>query len=284
MKISHFMAAVAAAGLVGAGCGDPLPDNQPDYQAYVPEQVEPLDCVPNLDGRLDAEELTPQVGVPVRYLVSPAGQGRAVDLEGSPLFGERVVWDWSRSDPTDQQAVIEAASVEGQWFADRFPSDAFVVPFDLGARTVAVYRRDPQAFRLLGIASVQADGPDGRTLLVYETPVELYRFPLEGGQQWVSTGVVNDGTLRGVPYAGRDIYEVSVSGIGELRLPQITFEEAHRVDTRVTIQPAAGQSLSTRQTSFLFECFGEVARATSQEGEEQANFETAAEVRRFGFE
>jgi hypothetical protein len=36
----------------------------------------------------------------------------------------------------------------------------------------------------------------------------------------------------------------------------------------------------TRQTSFFFECFGEVARATSQPNETQDDFTTAAELRR----
>ena len=37
----------------------------------------------------------------------------------------------------------------------------------------------------------------------------------------------------------------------------------------------------TYQISFLFECFGEVARATSQPNETNQDFTTAAEVRRF---
>ena len=52
--------------------------------------------------------------------------------------------------------------------------------------------------------------------------------------------------------------------------------------TTLTVTPAAGKAVSTRQTSFLFECFGEVARATSQNDETQDNFTTAAEVRRLG--
>jgi hypothetical protein len=55
------------------------------------------------------------------------------------------------------------------------------------------------------------------------------------------------------------------------------------VYTKVSIQPAAGESATTRQVSFLFECFGEVARATSQNGESDEDFNTAAEVRRLGF-
>jgi hypothetical protein len=34
--------------------------------------------------------------------------------------------------------------------------------------------------------------------------------------------------------------------------------------------------------SFFFQCFGEVARATSQTNDTNENFTTAAQVRRFG--
>ena len=56
----------------------------------------------------------------------------------------------------------------------------------------------------------------------------------------------------------------------------------HRVRTHVTVQPTAGQSQSRRQVSFVFECFGEVARATSANGEMEENFTQAAELRRLG--
>jgi hypothetical protein len=93
---------------------------------------------------------------------------------------------------------------------------------------------------------------------------------------------VKNATLRGLPYAGQDSYAISVDAAGELILPSITFTQALRVRTTVTATPAAGAAVTTKQVSFLFECFGEVARATSQTGETQDNFTTAAEVRRLG--
>ena len=74
----------------------------------------------------------------------------------------------------------------------------------------------------------------------------------------------------------------------ELKLPQLTFQQTIRVRTRVTLEPVAGPSLVTRQVSFLAECYGEVARATSaQQAASEADldlvFTEAAEVRRLGF-
>jgi hypothetical protein len=37
-----------------------------------------------------------------------------------------------------------------------------------------------------------------------------------------------------------------------------------------------------RQVSFLFECFGEIGRATAQPKETNDDFTTAAEIRRLG--
>jgi hypothetical protein len=279
---SACWALLALAALFAANCADPLPENPADYEPYEARELEPLDCVPNLDGQIDADEMTPKVGVPVRYLVSPDGEHRAVDLAGQPR-GDRFVWDWSEEVPSDQLAVVEATSLSERWYADSFPNGQFVAPFDLGAKTEAIYSRTDSALRLHGIASRQEDPASGKILLAYDSPVELYRFPIEPGRDWVSVGEVQDGTFRGSPYAGRDTYEVEVSATGELSLPQMTFKQVHKVHTKVTVQPAAGQTSTTRQVSFLFECFGEVARATAQEGDPDKNFSTAAEVRRLGF-
>jgi hypothetical protein len=45
---------------------------------------------------------------------------------------------------------------------------------------------------------------------------------------------------------------------------------------------AGGAPQINRQVSFLSECFGEVGRASSQPGETNDNFTTAAEQRRLG--
>ena len=77
-------------------------------------------------------------------------------------------------------------------------------------------------------------------------------------------------------------YTISDDATGEVILPDLTFTQAHRIRQKVTINPAAGQTVVTYQTSFYFECFGEVARATSQVNETNPDFTTAAEVRRLG--
>jgi hypothetical protein len=146
----------------------------------------------------------------------------------------------------------------------------------------AVYTHDAQALSLLGLASTLEASPDGKTLIVYDHPITLYKFPIAVGAAWVSSGNVTMGTLRGLPYSGTDTYDTKDDATGTMVLHDFTFQEVHRVRTQVTVAPVVGATTTQRQVSFLFECFGEVARATSGLNEMNENFTTAAEIRRLG--
>jgi hypothetical protein len=253
-----------------------------DREVYDGGGEPPLQCVPNLDGRIDANELQAAIGVPATYLVSPKGEERAVDLVGQVDAAGRRVWDWSANAPTDQIAVLTAGTLTGKWYAASFSGGQFVTALDVAGSLEAVYVHDEQALWLLGFASAEEAPAEGKTLVVYQQPVALYRFPLQVGGQWVSAATVQNATIRGLPYAGRDTYEVSVDAAGTLHLPDVTFNQALRTRTRITSEPAVGASVSRRQVSFLFECFGEVARAQSRDDESAVDFTTAVEVRRLG--
>jgi len=267
--------------LVVAACGEneTPPPSKPNYVAVEPE---PLPCVPNLDGKIDAHELAPTIGIAATYLVSPAGRERTVDLVGAERDGKRV-WSLGVDFADDQIARISAQPLEGKWYAPEFAGleNAIVTPIDAGGTTEGIYTHDETAFSLHGVASASPDDPN-KTLLVYKTPIALYRFPLAPGVSYSTTGEVENGTFRGLPYAGRDTYEVKVDAAGEVLLPDFTVTQALRVKTKVTISPAAGQVTTQRQTSFLFECLGEVVRATSKLEEPEEDFTVASELRRLG--
>ena len=264
-----------------AACSDgaPNPTTRGSYTGAPPQK---LSCVPNLDGRIDAKEIQPAIGVSLSYLVSPAGTQRPVDVAGEVDSKGTHYWDMSVDYASDQVADIEPTKLQGKWYEKSFPTDAFVAPFDAAGSVEQILREDDKAVSLLGLASHDKDPPEGRTLLVYQQPVSLLRFPIQPGQKFVSTGTIQNGTLRGLPYAGKDIYEVSDDATGELKLPDFTFTQVHRIRTKVTNQPAVGASSSQEQVSFYFECFAEVARITSVQNETKADFTTASEVRRLG--
>ncbi len=264
-----------------SGCGENL--TSPDHGAYPSTTVAPLSCLPNLDGKIDSAELGVAFNVPIHYLVSPPGVERTVDLAGKKSEAG-LSWDLSVDYADDAAIVVAAADAQKRWYGKSFPAGAFATPLDPAGTTENVGRLDDKALWLLGVASAQENPKEGKTLLVYQPPIQVVQFPIQPGQSFVSTGSIANGTLRGLPYAGKDVYEVSVDASGEVVLPALTFTQALRVETHVTVQPAVGMATSRRQVSFFFECFGEVARAVSRAGESQANFSTAAELRRIGLE
>lgn len=272
-----------ALAVTTAACSDAA-NHAPSRQDYTGGPSQKLSCVPNLDGVIDASELGPDIGVPLSYLVSPPGTERTVDVAGTVDANGNHHWDMSIDYASDQVAHIEAASISGKWYASSFPSSAFVVPFDAADTTEQILSEDDHALSLLGLASHDPNPSSGKTLLVYQAPVTLLTFPLKPGVKFTSTGTIVNGMLDGLPYAGKDVYSVADDAIGELVLPQVTFSQVHRVRTTVTNEPAVGKTTSQEQVSFYFECFSEVARITSLPNETKANFTTASQVRRLGFD
>ena len=256
------------------------PENTNPYQAGT---TAPLSCVPNLDGVIQSSELQPALGVAAKYTVSPVGKSRTVDLAGSVDSSGQRVWDWGASYSGDQVATISASTLQGKWYASSFPSGQFVTSFDAGGTLEAVYSQDDSALYLQGLASTQESPAEGKTLWVYDSPVKLYVFPLKAGATWSSKGTVRNGTVHGIPYAATDVYQGIDAETGQLILPDFTFTQAHRLEFIVTTTfSAGGNPVVTRQDSLLFECFGEIGRATSEPGETSDDFTTAAEIRRLG--
>ncbi len=145
------------------------------------------------------------------------------------------------------------------------PDGQFVVPYDTADTLEAVYAEDDVSFRLYGIASTEQAPAGGQTLLPYDAPVALYRFPITAGQSWTEIGVVSHGTLDGLPYIGRDTYDIEVDPPARLVLPDVEFTQTFLVRTKITVAPSVGVTAIHRQASFLFECFGEVARANRRD-------------------
>ena len=236
----------------------------------------PLSCIPDLDAVLTAAEVPTVLDTPATYLVTPSAP---VDVAGAGA-GDTRRWDWSEERREDAAADLVATALGDQWYAPMFPGGQFVAAGTGGLD--GVYARDAAAVYLLGVASPAADPPGGRTLLVYDRPVGVMRFPLTEGDAWSETVTITGGTLAGLPYNGTDTYDFAADASGELHLPYVRFTGALRLRTLVTSTPAIGGGATTRrQVSFWFECFGEIGRATSRADEPATDFTTAEELRRF---
>lgn len=266
------MRAVIFMATVVVGCGEnltPLPAEPPGALA----------CLPDLDGVITAAEVPVLTGVSVGYAVSD--DERSVDVEGAVDADGGRLWDWSGSTGADDPVVaVSAEPLAEQWYAESFPGGEFVSALDVEGTIEGVYRGDEGGLELLGFASRAENPAAGRTLVVYDQPVAVYRFPLTIGAAWTAVGGISAGTINGVPFVGEDRYTISVDAAGELALPDVTFEQALRVRTSFARVPSSGPPLTRKQVSFVFECFGEVARATSRGGESEEDFTVAAEVRR----
>jgi hypothetical protein len=261
-----------AAAAVAVGCSANLTP-QPSADGGAGE----LACVPNLDGILSADEVPVLAGLAADYwvdtntAVDPAGE---VDARGVRVWGFGDVGNAARE-------TVEVTDLSERWYASEFAGGQLATAGSADAEVEAVYSIDSDGLWIWGLASRASNPTGGVTLLVYEQPVPLLRFPLELGDHWTATGVIDGGQLNGLPYNGVDTYEVEVDASGQLELPHLTFTQAHRVLTRVEVAPAVGGVTATRrQVSFWFECFGEVARATSRTDDVSPLFDTAAELRR----
>jgi hypothetical protein len=81
---------------------------------------------------------------------------------------------------------------------------------------------------------------------------------------------------------GSDEVDVDITLGAELDVPYVQFSPILRVRTNVIRTPSTGTPIVNKRTTlFMFECFGEVARAESNADEPNADFTTAAYLRRF---
>ncbi len=262
--------------VVVLGCGE----NRTPASAPMGSGV--LGCLPDLDGKIEARELQPAIGASAAYLISPAGQTRSIDVAGTTDEGGRRVWDLTAS-PDDPRVALGPQAIAERWYRASFPGATFVTPVDRDGRVEAAYSQDEGAIWLHGVASSEPAPAEGKTLLVYEHPVAVLRFPVTAERAWTETGRIAAGTVQGLPYVGEDRYEVRIDGGGRIVLPDVEITQALRVRTLVTVAPAAGNPRTRRQVQWMFECLGEVARAMSRDDEPAEDFTTAVEVRRLGF-
>jgi hypothetical protein len=86
-----------------AACSDNK-THAPSHGAYSGAEPAPLECLPNLDGRIDSSEVRAAIDTPISYLVSPPGVERPVDVAGVPIGEGELRWAFSIDYADDQLA------------------------------------------------------------------------------------------------------------------------------------------------------------------------------------
>ena len=237
-----------------AACGT----NETPQPAPVPTLPE---CVPNRDGTITAAELPIALGATLTYYTSSNATG--------------VGYEMAQENASDQVVALGPVALGPQWYAASFPSGQFVV--DAGGGLDGIYHQDSQALWLDGTAS-QAMGAN-QTLIVYPTPLPVLRFPITVGEMYSAT-VAYSATIDGLPFNGSDELDVDVPDSGRLDVPYVQFSPVLRVREKA-VRKTGATAITRRTTLFLFECFGEVARAESKQDETNPDFTTAAYLRRY---
>lgn len=171
----------------------------------------------------------------------------------------------------------------GRWYEEHFPGASYAAPlFAQELDILGVFAVFPDRFEMLGLASREESPSEGQTLLVYEEPVEVYRFPLALGSTWTASASFRDATLYGITNAGTEEYSFEVDAQGTVLLPGFTMENSLRVrvDVSQTFAVSSGDNplLSVRHL-YVRECFGELARITSLAGQTDPDFDQASELR-----
>ncbi len=225
-------------------------------------------CVPNRDGMITADEMPIAFGATITYYV---GANRTIAQTGTK-------WDFSAELADDDVVALGPVALKDQWYAGSFPTGQFVV--DAGSGLEGVYHQDDQALWLDGMASHDS-AMASRTLIIYPQPIATLRFPAKAGDTYSSRAALAAATINGLPFNGTDDVTVSIVGEGLLAVPYVEFSPVLRATVSVVRAPTAGPSTSRRTTLFLFECFGEVARAESKPDETSADFTFAAYFRRY---
>lgn len=270
----------AALALLLAACPgpDPVLPDAGDFELL----GDSLSCSANNDGKIELSELLFMVGATASYRVNPPGTLAPVDNRGQVESGKPV---WDHSSLSGVVAGIKVEPVDGTWYAKHFPDATFAIGQDVKAGTLEVLRLDigGQRLQLLGLASRKADV----TLMVYQPPIDIMRFPLRAGLKFTTTGEVHDGKLNNLPIATKDTYEVEVDAEGTVRLPSLEMRRSLRQKVKVRIQTVGAKEVHALQYQWFHECFGEVVRSVAQPTTDNSwpslDFTKAVEYRRLSF-
>jgi hypothetical protein len=120
------------------------------------------------------------------------------------------------------------------------------------------------------------DGLD-RTLLTYDPPIDVLRFPLGSGDHWTVSASLS-GVASGIGFFATETWTMNVDDSGKAKTPAATFDVLR---LRVDYQQTYGFAVTTHISYlFLAECYGVVTRVRSTTGETNASFTQASEYRR----
>lgn len=245
-----------------AGDGDADTDTDLDG-----DTTEPW-CRGNQDAVIEAGEAPVVVGASLVYLVNAEGSHPAVEIEGTMVGGARL-WDFATELPGDRRVEEEVLDPSRHWFGEHFPEATYASIVAGFEGAVGVYRATEEGIALLGLASVA----DESTLITYDTPVFMIRFPLSVGDTWTVEARAT-GQVDWIAFNGIEHYTVTADAAGEVRVPGGTYPV---VRVRTEMERSNAGPLADHRISYAWiaECWGRVAYVGSLSGERDPSFDVA---------
>ena len=245
-----------------AGAGD---DGTTDGQTAV--------CVPNHDGVITLAELPFAAGRMGKFRIAT---NATWDTSGVAMMGGARRWDLSGALANDQDRDLALAAPSGTWWAPTFPNATYSTQLVSSSDLRGVFQLGSTNLNLLGVVS--PDGGTYKTELEYDAPAQILEVPLQAGATWSSSSTVS-GYAQGAIVAYAEAYDSRVDRFGTMVTPYGEFPVL-RVVTDLT-RTAGFTTLATKRTfTWVAECFGPVATASSQDFETDDEFTDIAEVRR----
>ena len=263
--------------MVVCGCGTSVPADDPG-EAPLPE------CTADLDGVMTAEEMPVVLGVEVRYARNLPGEPVEVDVDGELASDGGRLWDFSDG-PADTGATVVLQEPVGQANAELFPDATYAASMLVESPDLLGWFRldegDETTVSMLGMSTTEVVSDASRTVVIYDEPLVLYRYPFTVGDTWEQTVTYRDAVAYGLPNQGVEHYRFEVDARGTVRLPggvEVTDVLRLRIRVDQTLALAADDHTRTfHQLIWVRPCFGELARVV---GDDPA-FEQVDEFRRY---
>jgi hypothetical protein len=246
----------------GDDSGSPVGEGGPEASLEASAEAAPSKdggsgCVPNDDGTITRAELPMLAGLHASFDIA---ENVTMTTGGVSQTDGSIDWDFSGALSGDHTVVITTDTPAGQWFASKFTSATYTSKLSDTQTLLGVYQATASGLLLQGVVSPTSTAP--QTDVSYSPSADILAVPMQMGATWTSTSTVT-GTLDGVLADYTEKYDSSVDAHGSLKVPYGTFQVL-RVQTTLTRTTGVTVIQTTQTMTFVAECFGPVARLTSQ--------------------
>lgn len=233
-------------------------------------------CVPNHDGVVARAEVLLQPGLTATW---QAASAVTVDMAGQVQAKGDRLWNLTGPYPGDHPYPVATLAVDKAWYGAQFPGATYAARMSEQTDLLGVFEVTDKALLLRGVVS-PTEGLF-QTRLTYAPPVQVLAFPLQMGSAWTVKTTVS-GTAKGVLVLANTTAEAYTFHVGAHGTLQTAFGAFPVLRLGVVLEQTIGFSTTVKR-SFLFvsECYGTVASVDAEDGEKQAEFTKAAQVRRF---